>query len=340
MAKPAQVQSSTGIPVEALSDAIAFIEADGRLSPRNRSMQEVLQGIEVEALDQLPLAVEAMDRLLAGEPVAVAAADGPIDVRIVTQGEDRWLFAVDSSPAQRALAVELAGRRLRVLGDLSSSLVHDLANLLLAGVGVAEALRPYVEDAAEMQSLSDMQQGVRKGAVLCRALTRALTSEVRSWERVALGVVIDDVIAVGRKGAMRRGVELSATKAGEPSIRVHVAEAVQSIVEVLLFCLAGGTTSIAIHGSAECAPIGAGRERNLGRIRVVASAVEATAAAQAMATVQLGQGMLLALSMTKSDSSGLAHAAIAMARAGGALTATEVDGGLAFDFVWPAVRPA
>lgn len=332
--------SREDFPLGMLSEGVAVVGDDGALTPRNDRMRNLLGALQAQNLSDLPLGNPVMADLAGGEAVVMATPEGPCECRVVTAGGQRWLLALGSSALQRAMGIELAAKRLRVLGRLAGTIVHDLANLLLAGVGVAETLRPHVRDEVEAQALDEMQKGVRQGTVLGRVLATMLAAEARDWRVLELSKIVEDVAAIGRKNAMRRGIELESSQDGDASIRVATAETVQAVMHALLFCGSSGAIAIGVHGSVGVATIADGRERSIARIRIIGSSVTPAACAQAVATLGRGVGMLRAFEMTATDSSGLAHAALAMARCGGEITTAVEDGKLTFEFVWPTVRDA
>jgi len=326
-----------GVPLEALSDAIARVDANGTLHPCNGRMRELLAELSVAA----GAPITKLEQLLpddAGENESVASNGRLHSCRVVEHNDSRWLLATELGGTAGALAAELAVGRLRALGGLAGSIVHDLANLLLAGVAVAESVKPYVRDESEAKALEDLKAGARQGSVLGRALASQLNRSPRDWVTVPVQLLVEDVVAIVRKNAAGRGISVVVSNDVKGTVRVLFDEAVQALMHGLLFCLEGGARKISVSGHVEMLALAEGRERSVARIRIAASPVAETAARLARQILIGDQGLLDALNRAPMDASGLAHARLAVARVGGEMSVDHEANSIVLDYAWPTAR--
>jgi len=325
------------LPLDCLSDAIASIGQDDRLTPCNAPMRQLLEELSVATLADLPLGAEVAEQLEAGHLVAMATGEGPCECRLVSERGRRWLLVARLPDRQRALCAELAASRLRSLGGLANAIVHELANQMLAGLGMAETLRPHIRDAADAETLDVLQHGIRRGTVLSRALATQLGRKPATWQVMPVSKIIDDVVAIGHKHAVRCGIEIESRIDSDASVRLDAAEGVHGVMQVLLFCVSRSVSKISVVCSVGPASIAGGRDREVARIKITGSPVSAEVSEFVVSVLTDNEGVLRAFGDSQSEDSGLVQAAIAAARAGGQLTVTAVDEGVAFDFVWPSV---
>jgi len=333
---------AAGVPFEALSDALGTVDREGRISPHNEKMRALLRSLAVAApasLADLPWGPGDADRLAAGEPVALEIGGELHEIRCCAVHGTRWLVASDRSWLQRAAAAHLAAARARTVGGLAGTIVHDLANLLAAGIGIAEILRPFVRDAADTRSLDELSRGARQGAVLGRAVSRLLATGPRERTIVPVDGLLDEVVTLLDRDARQRSIALTVRHDGpSAAIRVVAAEACQALLAGLLFCIAHGATSLAVESGGTRQPVGPARERSAVRVRLAARPLDGDAVREVVQLAQRRAGLLGALERLGDGGPGLVHAIAAMACAGGELLASATDAGLALDYVWPAVR--
>ena len=335
-----------GFPFEALSDALGTVDAAGRITPCNEKMRVLLRSIAASArpsqrLDELPIDLVLADRLAAGEPVAMEIGGILHEMRCCTSDGTRWLVASDRGWPERTAVARLAAARARTVGGLAGTIVHDLANLLGAGIGIADILRPLVRDPLDAQSLDELTRGARQGAVLGRTVSRLLTTSPRERAIVPVGQLIEEVTALVAKNAQRRGIGIAVRHDCTPAaIRVVPEEAMQAVLAGLLFCIERGATSIVVEGGEVRHAVAGARERSTARIRLVGTPLHGEVVREAVQLAQRQPGLLGTLDRLGEAGPSLLHAIAAMACAGGDLLAKETPSGLALDYVWPALRGA
>jgi len=330
---------ATGIPLEALSDALAVVDEQGRIWPRNEKMRALLHSLENGSprLADLPIGFDVLDRLAAGEVVEVEFGGELRELQCCHAADTRWLVARDHGGA-RAAAAQLAGARARMVGALAGTIVHDLANLLGAGIGLAELLRPLVREPADVKCLDDLARGARHGAVLGRAVARLLADAPRARTVIHPGILIDEVVLLLGKSAQRRGAALTACRERAPAaIRVASAIALQALLAGCQFCIDRGATAITIEADAVRQPIAGGRERSTVRIRVVGAPLGPDTVRDAVQLLAAQSGLFTAADRLGETGPGLLQAKAAMACAGGELLGSAMAAGILLDYVWPAV---
>ncbi|MCA8953147.1 MAG: hypothetical protein KDE27_26785 [Planctomycetes bacterium] len=303
-------------PFEALSDAVGRVDRDGVVHPLNGSMRELLAGLGATHLDELTL-----------------AADGTGGFRIVGDGDERWLVV----PASSRLGSELAAARLRVLGGLAGAIVHDLSNLLLAGIGVAEALRPHVRDAADLQALSELERGATQGASIGRALALLIRSGPRDWRRVKVAAIVADLVAIVHKHAAQRGVGVAVGECvADVEVRIPVPEITQALLHGALFFVEQRARRVELRVADDFAGLAGGRRRRVALVELMGDPIASGAQAAAEAVLLGEVDVLRATLRSGGDRSGLLAARIALARVGGAIAVRGVDDRLSLEFVLPA----
>ena len=227
-----------------------------------------------------------------------------------------------------------------IVGDSGHSQESEAPITLEAPIpdsSVAETLRPHIRDAADAETLDVLQHGIRRGTVLSRALATQLGRKPATWQVMPVSKIIDDVVAIGHKHAVRCGIEIESRIDSDASVRLDAAEGVHGVMQVLLFCVSRSVSKISVVCSVGPASIAGGRDREVARIKITGSPVSAEVSEFVVSVLTDNEGVLRAFGDSQSEDSGLVQAAIAAARAGGQLTVTAVDEGVAFDFVWPSV---
>lgn len=308
------------MPFEAFSDAVGRLDEDGTVQACNAKMRRLLEALAVTRVDEIP-------------------ADAVVghEVRVVEQGDRRWLLATALDTGDRAAGCVLAGARQRALGGIAASIVHDLANLLLAGVGVAETLKHHVRDRSEAQALEELENGARQGTALGRALATLLHTSPRTWRAQSADELARDVVTIVRKHATHRGIEMTVDAGAGVDVRAPVDETAQALLHGALFCIESGARRIAVRADAATVPIEGGRPRRAARICFTAEPIEPSVGRAALAVVTGGRDVLHTISRAGIDCTGLAHARIALARIGGQLGACTRAELLELEYVLPAV---
>ncbi|MEO6593704.1 MAG: hypothetical protein ABIP94_03005 [Planctomycetota bacterium] len=334
---------SDGFPIEMLEDAVAAIGAHGVLSPRNDTMRALLAAVGGDAgpcrsLSALRLFGDAEERLAAGEPVLLSVLGKYYELRRAAAARGTWLLARDVTHRERAAAALLELARGRSLAAAASAIVHDLTNLLGAGLGLASALRQSQRTATDQRILDDLQRGTQHAATLSRALVHQLEQEVPRAV-VAASSVVDEAIAVIGKSAIRNGVALTVHQAPDlPSIRVVANEAVQTLREALMFLLESKSKGVSVDVAAVHMAVAGTRVRRCVRARLEATVGDAKCLAEAKRIAAFTPGLLGLLGGSTPQVAGLTAALLALRRVGGDLHIDITDDRLRVDCIWPAVH--
>jgi hypothetical protein len=330
---------AAGLPCEALSDALGTVDRAGSIAPRNEKMRSLLRALGAASLGELPIAPGDAERLAAGE-VVVAELGGVLhELRCCTANSVTWFVAQDLGWPHRTAMARLALARARTVGGLAGAIVHDLSNLLGAGIGLADVLRPFVRDAGDERSLDELMLGARQGALLGRTVSRLLGTGPRERTVVPVAALLDEVLALFDREARRRGIGVDVRRDSAPAaVRVRHDEASQALLAGLSLCVGRGATSIAVECGAARHALGGGRERGTAHIRLVGVPLPADTVREVLHLVQPRPGLLGALARLGDAGPGLLQAVLAMACSGGELLVREAGAGIELDYVWPAVR--
>jgi hypothetical protein len=337
--------SSSGVPADLLSEGVATVDAEGGLTPCNEAMRKLLRSVArdgrtVLALADLPLPSAAHSQLAAGLATELRFVDERHEVRLVRRGEQAWLLSRDLSAAAMLLTTRQASARARMLGDLAATVMHDLANLLAAGMGVAEVLRPHVKLAEDLTSLEDLLTSARQGVTLGRGLARMLARGPRAATVRSLADVIEEVVAVLGKHCRRRDVELTKGAIGDASVRLESEEVMDVLVHAVLFGLDHSARAIHVGSSAASRVVAGGRTREVGCVVVVLHGLPRETCLAACDIVAGAVGALPIAHRLGEHAVGLLQAAMTLAAGGGEFSARENGGDLQLDFAWPIVRRA
>ena len=336
-------------PVANVSEALATIAPDGGLTARNFAMSTLLQqlgssGTAARSLAEFPLRPEDRARLIAGERVCLDVDALRFDLWIAKCTTTVWLLASEPVTMSSRMGLELAIARSRTLGSLAGAIVHDLANLLGSGLGLAEALRPGLTDPGELQTLDELVQGTRQGAMLGRVLARLLGRAPRQRAVVGLHDLVLEVMALVGKHSVHRGLDLRVQPTGRPAaVRVVAEDALQALLHGFLFCLAGSVVdsavrSLVVEVGTDQSPIAGGRPRDLAFARFTVAPFDAIAARGAGDLLERGDTMLRTANRLGESGRNLLHAALVMAGSGGELKGRAADGSFVLEFRWPRVQ--
>lgn len=328
--------ANDGFPFELVSDALASVGADGSLLPRNGAMRRLLGALPAGArLADLPLGAVESERLRAGDVVAVSLAGREVELRLAP-GTPPWLLAVDRTTADELLSARLAAARVRALGGIAVALVHDLSNLLGAGLGLTELVRASLHDPADLATVDEIERCSRQGATLGRTLARLLGKGPRLRQVTPLGDLVADALAVVGKNAQHRGVELEVAPAPVPSPRVRVVaeEALQALLHGLLLVL-DGAARVSVTVATGVRSIAGGRPRRAAFVRIDATPCPTIGVAAEVA--RGGPGALLRAGALGPAGAGLLHATLSLAGCGGELAVAQNGAGGSLEFAWPCV---
>lgn len=331
-------------PVEGVSDALATVGDGGTITAQNERMRRLLvaavdDGGTAQSWRELGFDAAAQARLQAGDVVAHRVAGVDYEWRRVRCGATVWLLATPRTAAPDRGADHHAVR-VRALGRFAGSIVHDLANLLGAGLGLAETLRPRITDPLELQLVDELARGTRHAAALGRALARLLRTGPRSRTEQPLQQLVEEVLAVVGKYGSQRGISVHLAAApGSPFVRVVAEEACQALLQGLMYCIEGSTGAIEVEIDELASVPGAGRLRETARVRLISRGMGAEAARIARLVVNGQSGGLAAASGRGDVAVDLVQATLAVTTSGGRLLVGD-DDPFTLEFWWPRVlRP-
>lgn len=326
-------------PVEGVSEALATLEEDGLITAQNERMRGLLVAAAVDGRParswrELGFDAAVQARLQAGEVVAHRVAGTDYAWRWVGCGATVWLLATPCSAAPDC-GVDHHAERVRSLGRLAGSIVHDLANLLGAGLGLAETLRPRITDPLELQLVDELTRGTRHAASLGRALARLLRTGPRSRTGQPLRQLVEEVLAVVGKYGSQRGVSVHLAAAPDsPWVRVVAEAAAQALLQGLIYCIEESGGAIQVEIDELAAATGAGQPRTMARVRLISPAMSTEAATVARRVVSGQPGGLGAASDRGDPAIGLLQAVLAVVTSGGRLAVGEGDP-FTLEFCWP-----
>lgn len=328
-----------GLPVEALSDAIVRVDGE-LLHACNARARQLLGGDDARRVD-LPLLPEAWTRLAAGEAVAMATDEGVVDVRQCGgEGGTTWMLLGPPQWSEMAAAERLRTARARLLGGLAGSIVHDLGNLLLAGVGLAEVIRPSLQAAEDVAAVNELVEGARRGSVLLRSVASMLARSPRRLRVVPLAGIVADAITVIGKSATRRNVHLHSGVAGSVAVRVQPEDVLQAIVQGAVFLLENGARELTIECRDEARAVAGGRERAAGIVVLRGHGLPQAARVRAVAAGHHAPGLLRAMATPGPEISMLVQAAAGVFAVGGDVATQDLGDALEFVYAFPAVLGA
>lgn len=325
----------------ALQDGIAVVDAAGAIAPRNDAMHALLAAFSrpgAHAADLRALGVDPADeaRLRAGEPVEVSVRARHWRLRLVAADGVDWLLAAETTEAWRAGAARVELARLRALAKASGTIVHDFNNMLNAAIGLAAMVRPLVVDPVDVQILQELTQGTQHGAQLMRSVARMLTRPTGDRSRAALSAIVDEALTMANKAFLQRGVQVEVAPSPQPPLlRTEVAEAAQSLWHGMIVLCEMKPTKLGIVADADTFALGDGRPRRWARVRLVASGVDAAAAAEIVRLLGGATGWLKAIGAGPLTQ-GLATSLFVQRRLGGDLTANADGAELTLVFLLPA----
>jgi signal transduction histidine kinase len=314
----------TPFPPDLLAEGVAAVGGDGDLSAPNAAMRSLLtacgDGSAVKSLAALPIDAAAQAQLQAGDAVCASLGGREWELRLHGTGERRWLCARDIDDRQRAETMAMAAARVRLLGRVAGSIVHDLNNLLGSAMGLASLLGPLASDPTDQRLIEEMQRGVQRGADLARALARMLKAMPRQWVVAAPGKLVEEAMVVSVRAAGAQGVELTSAVAEQlPSVRVVAAEVTQALLHGILALVDTSPRRIVVEARAERRAVADGRERTCAVVRLVATGCARAIRADAA-----------------SSSDWQTSATLLQRRAGGDLVVASSAHTCTIDYVWPA----
>jgi GAF domain-containing protein len=120
----------------------------------------------------------------------------------------------------RSQSTLVQSERLRALGEMAAGVAHDFNNMLAVIAGRSELMLEKATDPATQRGLTEILRAAAEGAAKVRRIQNFTGKRrARSTERVALGEVVRDVLALTRARwkdeAQRLGIPYDVTVEGE-----------------------------------------------------------------------------------------------------------------------------
>ena len=271
-AVPAPAQSL----LDLAGDALCWIDPDGTLHAANATMRGLLSAFERDLgrrmvqLADLPLDGEDREALLllleSQEPchecvLRLALPGPPRLLRARLQRNELhggYLMAISDETTRRMMEVRvLRLERLRLLGALTSGLVHDVNNLLSSILGYAAHLASLARDPDEKAFLDGIRRGAREGATMVHKVEQLVRAPALQRRKVRFQQLVEESLQMFARTATLCGIELS-TKidADLPSVRVVPEDAMQAMLHLLLYVRASvrAGTAVQVHATQERRP--------------------------------------------------------------------------------------
>lgn len=326
------------IPSACVQDAVAQLSPDGSLQPVSLAMQDWSSRFGT-ALADLPLDDDERAELAAGEPVMMLSDGEAWELRCHEADGGRWLLARDVTDREHRLATTLASMRCRALGQMASSLSHDLNNQFNAVLALSAQLGFYAQTDADRESLHELEQGTKVGARMAGVLARILMRTPARRERVAAAGLVEDALAVVRKTFEHAGIPLDvAVPERLPDVRVAQLEVVQAVMEGLHVLIELGPTGLRFSVEERELAWPDGRARACVVARCEAGGVGRERAEQVVQVAQLRPGTVAQIAKGAGGYDAILTAAFLQRRLGGDLRAELEDQQLSLEFYWPRAR--
>jgi two-component system, LuxR family, sensor kinase FixL len=221
-----------------LQRVLSMIEADDAEQVMRAWREAVASGAEVEAHFRLRLKDDDVRWVLARGRSEKDAAGNLVSVQgVLRDVTDQQRAREENEELRRDLAH--AGR-VSVLGTLSSSLAHELAQplgaiLLNAEAGELLLKRPNPDLDEIRQILIDIQRDDRRAAEVIEGLRRFLKRRQLDFAEVPVDTLIQDVATLLKSDAIARNVTLECTSdPGLPAIRGDKVHLSQVLINVLM----------------------------------------------------------------------------------------------------------
>jgi len=236
-----------------LDEGVAEIAPDGRFGECNTTMKGWLAS--AAHLRDLPLSPTDYERLMRGDLVDVRIGDGLRRLRLRTVGEERWLLASDVGAQRQLLMLERASARHRLLGGMSGSIVHDLANRMAAVIGFADHFGTMLA-ATEGDRLEAMVEAAQDSMSLLRTVVQMLERDPRKEVAGPLAGAVQQAVGLIDKHGRQQDRSIDLADMPESSSKVHVAttNALEVLTTALLFVLRTGRGALRVTVECSQAP--------------------------------------------------------------------------------------
>ena len=303
------------LPLDELSDAIGRLDSNGRIEPCNRLMSDLLELVGVERFDELP--------------AAFVAARG---FRQLEHAGVTWVLAGGDCDGH---GVRLQNARVRWLGELSGWITHDLSNLLLSGVALADTLMPVAEKVEDRSLLTELDQGIRRSTTMTRVLANLLRRDPRQWQPRSVADLAEDAVSILRKHAAKQRIDLEVEVATSASVCVPEAEVVQALLAGTIRGLRAGPARLRVEVREVTTALAGGRERAAVALRIVAAPARREVVAETLAVVGDAARPITGAAASTAGGDELFHARLVMARCGGELVAAANGEDLTLEYRLP-----
>ena len=236
--------TETAFDFDWLEDGVARVSKDGELSGHNKVMRAWLRS--VARLDDLPISEVEASQLKLGKSVEVRCGEALVRLRLCGEGEEQWLLASDAT-ARRSIALERSSARLRLLGKIGGSIVHELANQMAAVVGYVEHLGDVV-GGGDSEHLEATVERARETMVFLSNVVQLLERSPKDETCDSLVEVVRQAVEFTDKYArvLSRPIELDSKFDQTVSVRIATADALEILTTTLLFVLQSGSGGVRV----------------------------------------------------------------------------------------------
>ncbi len=232
--------------VDAINQAICFIDAQGLVRRANRVFAELIK-LPVTALPGRPWAtllppswIDPVGRLVASpgaSPVEVRSGDRVLIITAIGTGEPgaAVLLFEDQTEKRRLQDQLLQSEKMSAIGQLIAGVAHDLNNPLASVVGFADLLGE-AEDVPER--LEEPLAVIRQEAERASGIVRNLLSFARRQEGErqvqSIRPILESTIALLKNQLMAQLIVLTFTaEPGLPEVEVHANQIKQVFVNII-----------------------------------------------------------------------------------------------------------
>jgi len=326
------------VPASCVFDAVAVVDGAGALEACNEPMERWLERCG-RTLEALPIDASERAELESGAPVLMHVDEEAWEITLRDLDGRRWLTARDVSDREQRQATAFASMRSRMLGELAASLAHDLNNQFHAALALSGELSYLATDPEDVQSIRDLERSTQVGATAIGALSRMLSRTPARRERVPIGDVLEEALAMMRKAYQQAGVELTVDiAAGLPEARLVQVDVVHALCAVLetVLGMKPSTADLAVRRGERVHEEARPREHVAARFSFCGLSEQDAAAVAA--TVVAESGSLRRLIQSRGALQGLLAAAFLQRRLGGDLSSEASGDRLSIEFSWPVAR--
>ncbi len=148
---------------------------------------------------------------------------------------DCYGFAVTENETVRDEVARL--RRLQGVGKFAAGIVHDFNNVLGAVVAFVDSRSRQAESELDQRLMKQLNDSLTRGVHLLRAVSIYALDGARKRERVEVDALVADVFTLLATSLRHADVTITRETVSSPSVRVHRANVMELLVQIVLYCL-------------------------------------------------------------------------------------------------------